>query len=613
MARFQLKTAGDGFEIVIGRISKEQYDFWRNNINELKEYAWDGTCEINNDDKYSFIKPGAWYDCDDQCHEKGSLVNEYTEIYVEDDDENVIWSSPLNKQSLIENGISEKNIVESIDISSKLDCDYAFCGKLENNGTIYSGYFEAKKFDPKKLKICISNVRGILIDAEDYSYDNEPLEEGDIDYTSDEFSIELIDVLRTAYENEINRYLEASQKFSQESNIEAAVQQIDKALSFAESNQLLSSEFIPILNEQKGIIYSNFDRLDEGTSYLIKSMDGFSEFYSPSSVRVGVISGFVGINFIRSNKHNDAIPYLEKCISLTDNYFRRFSLAKAYEAIGNDDKAKELYQIISRRMFNASQNTSETNALLAKSYIALVDLLKKSDENQREITRCITHAYQICKENDLNDFMSVLVQRNPEFIESVAKQHKKLKAKKIITSGSISGNAFAVNIYSVDQDIAMRLADIGVTESDYNNILKNENTLHIAYRIGLLGDAQVVINNKLVFTGNGSMPTNKVCKLHEIIGGNQGYYLVNVYRADGEIFNISSKIEYDQELLRLCNEKYSLPHGLEYETMTIYYDDQCIAANPEWRYEERKIITPNEGIKPVKILEEVDGSEYDYI
>lgn len=69
MKRFTLKVTGDGLEIVMERINEEQYQYWRDNIAGLRDYARDSMSEFNVDEDFAFISPAAWYDCDNVLHE----------------------------------------------------------------------------------------------------------------------------------------------------------------------------------------------------------------------------------------------------------------------------------------------------------------------------------------------------------------------------------------------------------------------------------------------------------------------------------------------------------------------------------------------------------------
>lgn len=159
--KYDIYLNGYGGEIVLGRITKEQYDFW-DKRDDLAEYAhdWDNDMEICED--MQIFPPGSWYECDDLEHMNGCEFSDLCYVAVHDKDGNQIWSSPLSYDELEKNGVGVEGMNrDEYYVENDSQTIYYFSGQSFEKGTFQTYEIEIYgKFDPARLNFSTIDVNG---------------------------------------------------------------------------------------------------------------------------------------------------------------------------------------------------------------------------------------------------------------------------------------------------------------------------------------------------------------------------------------------------------------------------------------------------------------------
>lgn len=159
--KISIQLTGYGGEIVIGRITPEQYEFWsqEENSEKLDEFVHDWDGEMDVPEHARMFDPGQYYDCDDHCHENGVELSDacwITVSEVESGDE--IWQSTLS--DLEDHGID----VECVEEFTRHDIpagDCIFIGQSFEKGCFFEGQIEIQQpFDAKNLRVTYRDCDG---------------------------------------------------------------------------------------------------------------------------------------------------------------------------------------------------------------------------------------------------------------------------------------------------------------------------------------------------------------------------------------------------------------------------------------------------------------------
>lgn len=175
---YEIILSGYGGEIVLGRITKEQYEFWQDR-DDFDEHCNDWDNELEVPEEHRIVQDGAWHDNDNLAHETGCEFSELNYITVVDKTTNqTVFESPLGYEALEKHGIDPDGInSEEYYIRYDSDAEYAFLGQSVEKGTFYTGEVEVfGKFDPRKLSFSHIDVEGWdLING--VSYESEIVED----------------------------------------------------------------------------------------------------------------------------------------------------------------------------------------------------------------------------------------------------------------------------------------------------------------------------------------------------------------------------------------------------------------------------------------------------
>ena len=170
MATFTISINGYGGEVVLGKITKEAYEYWstREDDDEAlnSHLFWDPYEEEDGNDVTDDEDPrflGQWWEIDDIEHTNGANVNECT-VYVEDENGNEIYET------------DEINL-ENTTYSDPDDQEpgYYFKGWSAEKGNFFHAEFEADSFDYNKLKFFATDIDGDTI-IDHVEYDGEQLD-----------------------------------------------------------------------------------------------------------------------------------------------------------------------------------------------------------------------------------------------------------------------------------------------------------------------------------------------------------------------------------------------------------------------------------------------------
>lgn len=180
-----VQVAGYGGEIVMGRVSREAYEFWRGEGSEdrdLSEYVWGWDWDEEHPDDpvpehAQFCEPGSWHDCDDLAHESGAEFGSLSYITVTDD----LTGETLLETSLDENTLDGLGI--SYDYNDSIERDdvgpgnACFVGQSIEKGLFFEGKIMIRSpFDASKLSIDVGSYDGWCL-MQGVNYDGESVED----------------------------------------------------------------------------------------------------------------------------------------------------------------------------------------------------------------------------------------------------------------------------------------------------------------------------------------------------------------------------------------------------------------------------------------------------
>jgi len=159
--KYEIHLTGYGGEIAIGRITREQYEFWKDR-EDLDEHChdWDNEMEIPED--AIIARDGSWYECDDIAHENGCEFSDACWITVYDENNNEVWTSPLSSAALEERGVGVEGMNRDEHyVEYDTDVEYYFWGQNFEKGTFQTYEIEIYgKFDPARLNFSTIDVNG---------------------------------------------------------------------------------------------------------------------------------------------------------------------------------------------------------------------------------------------------------------------------------------------------------------------------------------------------------------------------------------------------------------------------------------------------------------------
>ena len=156
-----VSTSGYGGEIVMGRITAEQYNFWQGR-EDFSDMVWDWDYEMPEgvSDDLKFVNEGSWHECDDIAHECAVEMSSSCWVRVTDNLTNeTLWEHSLDISALEDRGIE-------IDYNQNLERadypgQYLFIGQSIEKGQFWEGTVRiTSAFRPELLRFTVSEVDG---------------------------------------------------------------------------------------------------------------------------------------------------------------------------------------------------------------------------------------------------------------------------------------------------------------------------------------------------------------------------------------------------------------------------------------------------------------------
>lgn len=151
---------GYGGEVVMGRVDRKVYDYFKENQIDLDEYAYDWDNETEVPEDVQPFTPGEWHDCDHILHESGVEMSGACHITVYDENGNEVWDHRLDPADLDEDEIT---VIESEEYYAHFEAPgtVVFYGQSLEKGTFMGGELElTSPFDPTKFKFYYNDIEG---------------------------------------------------------------------------------------------------------------------------------------------------------------------------------------------------------------------------------------------------------------------------------------------------------------------------------------------------------------------------------------------------------------------------------------------------------------------
>jgi hypothetical protein len=197
-ATYEIILSGYGGEIVLGRVNKEQYEFWSER-DDFDEHCNDWDNELEVPEEMQVVRDGSWHDCDDLAHECGAEFSSLNYVSVVNKATGeTVFECPLDYDELEKHGIDPEGIAsEEYYISADSDAEYAFLGQSVEKGTFFTGEIEILgKFDPRCLSFSYIDVEGWQI-VNGVSYKSEIVDDtGGYDTTGKSLDFKIFQVER---------------------------------------------------------------------------------------------------------------------------------------------------------------------------------------------------------------------------------------------------------------------------------------------------------------------------------------------------------------------------------------------------------------------------------
>jgi hypothetical protein len=154
--------SGYGGEIVLGTVSKEQYEFWQDR-DDFDEHCNDWGNELEIPEDMQVVRDGSWHDVDDLGHECGAEFSSLNYVVVVDKKiGKTVFECSLDHDELEKKGVDSEGInVDEYYVRYDSDAEYVFLGQSVEKGTFFTGEVEViGNFDPKKLSFSYIDIEG---------------------------------------------------------------------------------------------------------------------------------------------------------------------------------------------------------------------------------------------------------------------------------------------------------------------------------------------------------------------------------------------------------------------------------------------------------------------
>jgi hypothetical protein len=159
MITYSIEIFSRGLEVGIGKISKEQYEFWSDRDEEELGNALNQN--IDYDDEYpESVRFNEYYnEYSDVACAAGPDADNST-LVIKDEEDNEVYNDELQSFFNEETGNNENFYEQNGIWQDDLEPGYYVYWVLGGKGTYFDGEIETEKFDPKKLVIKTDVVNG---------------------------------------------------------------------------------------------------------------------------------------------------------------------------------------------------------------------------------------------------------------------------------------------------------------------------------------------------------------------------------------------------------------------------------------------------------------------
>jgi len=187
---YRISLWGYGGEKVMGTVSREIYDYFKERRLDLSDYCWNSEyAEENNiPEEMQPFEPGSWYDCDSMVHINGVSANAGT-LQIEDENGDTIIEKSLDSFNGLDGDTVEFDCFDEHWIDKKEPGTVVFIGSSNEKGTFFESEINlTAPFDITKLKLISEDVDGEEI-IDTVIYDGEELDNfgGSTDGKSSDF------------------------------------------------------------------------------------------------------------------------------------------------------------------------------------------------------------------------------------------------------------------------------------------------------------------------------------------------------------------------------------------------------------------------------------------
>ena len=171
---YTIQAWGYGGEVVMGRVDRKIYDYFRHRRLDVSDFAWtEEYAEENNipEDMWPF-NPGNYYDCDDLAHTNGVAMDAGT-LQILDEQNETVLEKDLGS---IDGTDIQLSYGEEAWIGMVKPGEVVFIGRTHDKGTFFEADIELREpFDPEKLCITVDEIDGEEIFST-ATYDDEDLD-----------------------------------------------------------------------------------------------------------------------------------------------------------------------------------------------------------------------------------------------------------------------------------------------------------------------------------------------------------------------------------------------------------------------------------------------------
>ena len=169
---YKIQIYGYGGQVVMGRITQETWNYFRDNRINVEDYAWDGDYGTEIPENLQPFYPGSWYDCGDIVSSYGVSKSAGT-IEITDEQDQTVYTRETNSIDGFDVQIDGE--VEAY-ISGECEQGPIFYGYSSEKGVFFEGeIYLTQPFDENKLKIIVEDIDGDDIITQVF-YDEEEIE-----------------------------------------------------------------------------------------------------------------------------------------------------------------------------------------------------------------------------------------------------------------------------------------------------------------------------------------------------------------------------------------------------------------------------------------------------